>query len=233
MSEFGLSKFGSIFLDRIAELTLESGGYCQALIDYFVDRLEKRSCHVKLKVLKIMKFIVENGHPDFRQGLRRQSRGIKAATSECWGVHIAIATQRLVTAKMFVICIVRNHEKGKKFGFAQVNCDTSILFRSRSTATSEECLHPPLLDIPSLQIYQPFIGIERNLYHPSLHYTQSTLVPLTSECSGKPDPLHGNTPYILVREAAQDLSQLLFNVSSEDSELPRPEAVTMKSTGEF
>ena len=69
------------FSQQLPELTLDSGGHCQALLDYFVDRLDKKSYHVKLKVLRIMKYIVENGHPDFRQGLRRQSRGIKMATS--------------------------------------------------------------------------------------------------------------------------------------------------------
>lgn len=29
-----------------------------------------------------MKYVVENGHPDFRSGLRKQSRGITEATSE-------------------------------------------------------------------------------------------------------------------------------------------------------
>ena len=53
------------------------------------------------------------------------------------------------------------------------------------------------------------------------------------EYSGPPDPLHGNTPYLSVRSAAQDLSQLLFNVNTDDSELPAPQPVVMKSTGKW
>ena len=79
MSSLNLSRI--YFSQQLPELTLDSGGHCQALLDYFVDRLDKKSYHVKLKILRIMKYIVENGHPDFRQGLRRQSRGIKMATS--------------------------------------------------------------------------------------------------------------------------------------------------------
>ncbi|XP_064643164.1 AP-4 complex accessory subunit tepsin-like [Lineus longissimus] len=64
---------------EINKMTFESGSFCHDLLDYLVDRLEDRSYHVKLKVLNIIKFVVENGHPDFRRQLRKKSRGIKEA----------------------------------------------------------------------------------------------------------------------------------------------------------
>ena len=63
------------------------------------------------------------------------------------------------------------------------------------------------------------------------HYEIDYIVTVSIEYSGPPDPLHGNTPYLLVRSAAQDLSQLLFNVNTDDSELLAPQPVVMKSTG--
>ncbi|XP_078611654.1 AP-4 complex accessory subunit tepsin-like isoform X1 [Branchiostoma floridae x Branchiostoma japonicum] len=59
----------------------ESSSQCQQVLDYLVDRLKKDSFHVKIKVLRVMKHLIENGPPEFQQGLRRRSEGIKAATS--------------------------------------------------------------------------------------------------------------------------------------------------------
>ena len=65
------------------------------------------------------------------------------------------------------------------------------------------------------------------------HYEIDYIVNVSKEYSGPTDPLHGNTPYLLVRSAAQDLSQLLFNVNTDDSELLAPQPVVMKSTGKW
>ena len=37
---------------------------------------------LSLQTLKLMKYIVENGHPNFKLGLIKNSRGIKKATSK-------------------------------------------------------------------------------------------------------------------------------------------------------
>lgn len=39
-------------------------------------------CCGRIKVLRIMKFIVTNGHPQFRQELRKKSQGIADAISK-------------------------------------------------------------------------------------------------------------------------------------------------------
>ncbi|XP_074649892.1 AP-4 complex accessory subunit tepsin-like [Tubulanus polymorphus] len=66
---------------EINGLTFESGSYCHDVLDYFVDRLNDSSPRVKWKVLNLMKYLVENGHPHFRQGLRKTSQGIKEASN--------------------------------------------------------------------------------------------------------------------------------------------------------
>lgn len=66
--------------DDVNKISYESPGYCISLLEFLVSQLEKRSYHTKLKVLKLMAYIVEKGHPDFRHGLRRQATGIKEAT---------------------------------------------------------------------------------------------------------------------------------------------------------
>ncbi|XP_033748801.1 AP-4 complex accessory subunit Tepsin-like isoform X2 [Pecten maximus] len=99
---------------EISKITHESDGYCESTLEYLVDRLEKNSCHIKLKVIKVMKYLLENGHRNFRFGLLKNARGITAAT---------------------------------KF-------------------------------------------------------------------SGAPDPLHGNVPYLMVRKAAQELSEVLFDTET-------------------
>ncbi|KAL5018753.1 hypothetical protein ScPMuIL_004475 [Solemya velum] len=66
---------------EISNITLESEGFCESTVEFLVDRLNKKSCHVKIKVLKLMKYILENGSPHFKDGLQKQSRGIQEATN--------------------------------------------------------------------------------------------------------------------------------------------------------
>ncbi|XP_033630619.1 AP-4 complex accessory subunit tepsin-like isoform X1 [Asterias rubens] len=109
---------------ELSDLTYVSSGYCNSLLDVLVDRLDKSSHHVKFKVLRVMKHVVENGSEEFRAGLLRRSAGIQHAT---------------------------------KF-------------------------------------------------------------------SGPPDPLHGNAPYIAVRSAAKQLSEVLFDTEqcrSQEASSPR------------
>lgn len=65
---------------EICKITYESDGYCESTLEFLVDRLAKDSCHIKLKVMKVMKYILENGHRNFRFGLLKNSGGITAAT---------------------------------------------------------------------------------------------------------------------------------------------------------
>ncbi|XP_041363764.1 AP-4 complex accessory subunit Tepsin-like [Gigantopelta aegis] len=65
---------------QISDISHESVGYCESLLEFLVERLDKNSYHVKLKVLKLMKYIIENGHANFQIGLRKMSHGIQAAT---------------------------------------------------------------------------------------------------------------------------------------------------------
>ncbi|XP_078316529.1 AP-4 complex accessory subunit Tepsin-like [Crassostrea virginica] len=64
---------------EISNITLESDGYCDSMLEYLVDRLKKQSCHVKLKVMKLMKHILLHGNPQFRLGLLKCSQGITEA----------------------------------------------------------------------------------------------------------------------------------------------------------
>ncbi|XP_045212227.2 AP-4 complex accessory subunit tepsin-like isoform X2 [Mercenaria mercenaria] len=66
--------------NEVSKISLESEENCETLVDFLVERLEKDSTHVKIKVLKLMKYVVENGHPNFRLGLLKKSTGIKEAT---------------------------------------------------------------------------------------------------------------------------------------------------------
>ncbi|XP_071132342.1 AP-4 complex accessory subunit Tepsin-like [Mytilus edulis] len=65
---------------EVNKITFESDGYRESTLEFLVDRLNKQSCHVKFKVLKLLKFIVENGPSEFRLGLMKNSHGIREAT---------------------------------------------------------------------------------------------------------------------------------------------------------
>ncbi|XP_052263402.1 AP-4 complex accessory subunit tepsin-like isoform X2 [Dreissena polymorpha] len=65
---------------EVSGITTSSIENCETCVEFLVDRLSHDSNHVKLKVLKLMKYIVENGHPNFRLGLIKKSTGIREAT---------------------------------------------------------------------------------------------------------------------------------------------------------
>ncbi|KAK2192390.1 hypothetical protein NP493_30g01019 [Ridgeia piscesae] len=87
---------------QLCEITFSSGSNCQQLLDHLVSRLNDHSCHVKLKVLKIMKYLVERGHPQFRQNLRRTSQGITDTTKYSGGPGSAFSS--LVRTEAKVLC---------------------------------------------------------------------------------------------------------------------------------
>lgn len=65
---------------EVNKITFESEGYRESTLEFLVDRLNKQSCHVKFKVLKLLKYIVENGPSEFKLGLLKCSHGIREAT---------------------------------------------------------------------------------------------------------------------------------------------------------
>lgn len=65
---------------EVNKIAYESEGYCESTLEFLVDRLNKQSCHVKFKVLKLMKHVVENGPEQFKMGLIKNSQGIRDAT---------------------------------------------------------------------------------------------------------------------------------------------------------
>ncbi|KAI0232550.1 AP-4 complex accessory subunit tepsin [Lamellibrachia satsuma] len=65
---------------ELCNVTFSSGSNCQQVLDFLLSRLDDQSCYVKLKVLKILKYLVERGHPQFRQSLRRTSQGVTDTT---------------------------------------------------------------------------------------------------------------------------------------------------------
>ncbi|CAL1529215.1 unnamed protein product [Lymnaea stagnalis] len=65
---------------EIMDITFDPIGYSDSLIEFLVDRLKSKSCHVKFKVLKLMKHLLDDGSKDFQTGLRRHSDTVKEYT---------------------------------------------------------------------------------------------------------------------------------------------------------
>ncbi|WAQ95682.1 AP4AT-like protein [Mya arenaria] len=64
----------------IPDITHSSLENCETCVGFLVERLQHESNHVKIKVLKLMKYIVKNGHPNFRLGLMKKSTIIQENT---------------------------------------------------------------------------------------------------------------------------------------------------------
>ncbi|XP_030064437.1 AP-4 complex accessory subunit Tepsin isoform X2 [Microcaecilia unicolor] len=69
---------GYLFQD-IAKISQESEGSSQCLLEYLLNRLQNKSCHVKLKVLKILLYMCVHGSPQFMLELRRNVTFIQEA----------------------------------------------------------------------------------------------------------------------------------------------------------
>lgn len=67
--------------DEINSLTWQSSCFCSDLLDYFCARMEENNCMVKKKSLLLMKYLVENGHDEFKQNLRKNSTVIREAST--------------------------------------------------------------------------------------------------------------------------------------------------------
>ncbi|XP_072414677.1 AP-4 complex accessory subunit Tepsin isoform X1 [Chiloscyllium punctatum] len=66
--------------EEIAKISLESVGLCRCLLEYLLERLQSNSCHVKLKVLKILRHVCNHGSPQFTLELRRNTTLIQEVT---------------------------------------------------------------------------------------------------------------------------------------------------------
>uniref|UniRef100_A0A8C5WME4 TEPSIN adaptor related protein complex 4 accessory protein n=1 Tax=Leptobrachium leishanense TaxID=445787 RepID=A0A8C5WME4_9ANUR len=68
---------------EIANISHESPGSCRCLLEYLLERLQSSSCHVKLKVLKILLYLLAHGAAAFLQDLRRNASFIQEAADVC------------------------------------------------------------------------------------------------------------------------------------------------------
>ncbi|NXD31567.1 AP4AT protein, partial [Spelaeornis formosus] len=67
-------------LEEIAKISHESPGSSQCLLEHLLTRLQSSSCHVKLKVLKILLHTCSQGSPQFVLQLKRNASFIREAT---------------------------------------------------------------------------------------------------------------------------------------------------------
>uniref|UniRef100_A0A3B3ZK40 Uncharacterized protein n=1 Tax=Periophthalmus magnuspinnatus TaxID=409849 RepID=A0A3B3ZK40_9GOBI len=65
---------------EISKISHESLGNSQCLLEYLLERLQVKSCHVKLKVLKIFVHLCDHGSNHFLTELRRNSTFIQQAS---------------------------------------------------------------------------------------------------------------------------------------------------------
>uniref|UniRef100_A0A6J0VA33 AP-4 complex accessory subunit tepsin isoform X1 n=1 Tax=Pogona vitticeps TaxID=103695 RepID=A0A6J0VA33_9SAUR len=66
--------------EEVAKISHESAGSSYCLLEYFLNRLQNNSCHVKLKVLKILLHMCSHGSSYFLLQLKRNSSFIQEAT---------------------------------------------------------------------------------------------------------------------------------------------------------
>ncbi|XP_075760190.1 AP-4 complex accessory subunit tepsin isoform X2 [Pelodiscus sinensis] len=65
--------------EEIAKISHDSPGSSQCLLEHLLNRLQNNSCHVKLKVLKILLYMCTHGSAQFLQQLKRNSAFIQEA----------------------------------------------------------------------------------------------------------------------------------------------------------
>ncbi|KAI5623348.1 AP-4 complex accessory subunit tepsin, partial [Silurus asotus] len=66
--------------EEISKISHESLGCCQCLLEYLLERLQVESCHVKLKVLKVLLHLCGQSPPHFVTELRRNATFIQEVT---------------------------------------------------------------------------------------------------------------------------------------------------------
>ncbi|XP_039356606.1 AP-4 complex accessory subunit tepsin isoform X3 [Mauremys reevesii] len=65
--------------EEIAKISHDSPGSSQCLLEHLLNRLQNNSCHIKLKVLKILLYMCTHGSSQFLQQLKRNSTFIQEA----------------------------------------------------------------------------------------------------------------------------------------------------------
>ncbi|XP_008165889.4 AP-4 complex accessory subunit tepsin isoform X1 [Chrysemys picta bellii] len=65
--------------EEITKISYDSPGSSQCLLEHLLNRLQNNSCHVKLKVLKILLYMCTHGSSQFLQQLKRNSTFIQEA----------------------------------------------------------------------------------------------------------------------------------------------------------
>jgi len=58
---------------EIAKATFADINACQQLADYLLKKLERDNPHVKMKALRIIRHVCEQGKPDFRRAVQKKS----------------------------------------------------------------------------------------------------------------------------------------------------------------
>ncbi|XP_065659119.1 uncharacterized protein LOC101234304 isoform X4 [Hydra vulgaris] len=71
---------GYLFED-IQKISYESIDYCIYMADFLIDRLKKKSLHVKLKALQVIRYVVDRGHKEFTIYVRKNSNNIRELQS--------------------------------------------------------------------------------------------------------------------------------------------------------
>ncbi|CAB4044599.1 Hypothetical predicted protein, partial [Paramuricea clavata] len=64
-------------LQEISTISKSSLPNCQSLLTFLLGRLEKKDPRIKFKVLHLMKYLVINGHSEFRAQLRHNAEAVK------------------------------------------------------------------------------------------------------------------------------------------------------------
>ncbi|XP_028406595.1 uncharacterized protein LOC114529071 [Dendronephthya gigantea] len=64
-------------LQEITRISKSSLANCQSLLTFLLGRLEKKDPRIKYKVLHLMKYLVINGHSEFRSQLRHNAEPVK------------------------------------------------------------------------------------------------------------------------------------------------------------
>ncbi|XP_075701611.1 AP-4 complex accessory subunit tepsin [Rhinoderma darwinii] len=67
--------------EEMAKISHESSGSCRCLLEYLLNRLQNNSCHVKLKVLKILLYLCSHGSDQIIQDLQRNAAYLQEASA--------------------------------------------------------------------------------------------------------------------------------------------------------
>ncbi|XP_077980197.1 AP-4 complex accessory subunit tepsin-like [Glandiceps talaboti] len=202
---------------EITNISFESNGYCQCLLDYLVDRLEKKSFHVKLKVLRIIKHVVVNGNQMFTLGLRRSAKGIKDATNftgppdPLHGNSPYIAVRK--AAEELSEILFDTERKGKQSQDSQTSLSAPGIGSSGNLSTTR------------------MEGFGNTVDAPKKTFSESVLENIKDFAENMMDP------YALVASKTQDEKlreyQLIEDIDNESSNVSTAPKYTLSSKGEY